>query len=1582
MTTRARVPGEIAAEIGKSSPKRARGQFACPSTPEFDSLTVIVLLLNLAPRSRARANGTTTTFRRPSLATSLSHQRETSQSNTSATNQNAGVYVPPHMNSSYQNSYTRGAPSETRYSKDQLLDLFRAQREDPSSTHVSDLYVDGWHPSSANGVINGGWSRKDELKEGSAGPEMCWDHEGKVQPLALSDMTEQEKEAFSSSVNSLIKAPTQGASKDATPNSSVPGRRTSITHAQNLNAYSTSSPTARPANRRRESAGFLQNQVTSPTFGGRFGKEDTVATPPPSLLRRRTDFKDNPFGSALDEKSDGKLGEGNSPFGGLKRTATGPIGSSLNGPSSPWSAAPQSAGFPPMGTFGNFALGGSTNQPATPGERKSYGSVRGESRFKGLMNAESSEDMSAKIKEKASINSLERLAESSNEPATTGWDLPRSTQTTGQARPSDEPYQAGSAALGGDDASPPPQPPSRFDPQQSVPRDDIGFSSFGVPSTMPSFREMMQRRDGSNTQPLHAQGIQGHPMNEPMSPTTTNPYQSPEGERAVPDDLDVGDPEHRGSHMPAAAGFGHSSRVHASQFDGTASDRSRTSSAGASRGFPNLGSLGGLAGLGGLNTWSAAPGAVGTPSRTMPSASAAFADSGFGGLDDLTSPIHGQAAGSGFFGGSGNVGAIGRGSKMGSLFTTAMQEQVRGDQSFHDVNDGSSRGLGNNSHAFGAHAGYSRPGRGTLDDLLGNMDISNRNAHGVSSPFANDPGPQVTQAAQTPFSSALAGTPSLATASNSSYFSKAQEQEQIQHRQMVMPDRMRWIYRDPQGTTQGPWSGLEMHDWYKAGFFSPELQVKKLEDTDYEPLAQLIRRIGNSREPFLVPQIGIPHGSSTAMASTTAQVSGTTVTASTPASSAQPPFAGSFPSFGTTLTAEQQNALERRKQEEQYLMARQKEHLAQQQVMIKQQMQHAQGGPHGMHSQQLHHHSSAHSLQSQPSYGSITSPTGYQPSPAQGSIQPPNAMSSFFDSGRGAAPNIGVLGSGSEHLPPLREDDLQGLMERINAQRPPALGNYGGPSFATGYQEETLHQRQVQHMLLERQRLQREQEQLGMLPQGPDEPRQTAERLEQFKYLRSQMDDQPSSQQPAAPVGSAQRMPDSQSQDRQQEQDDEESKHQSEPLPQKPREPLSLSEQVQKAVKESPAQPQLPWARVETGLPQPFPPPQSSSPLPAPAAQRNRQNVADALNAESRSDTHTPSQETPSATTAPWAKETNESAKGPSLKEIQAIEARKAAQQEEIALAARRQLAEQERLNQQQQQQQVAPAPGLPSSANWANSISPAVPGSSAWAKPSTSKPTIAIPVTIAKKTLAQIQKEEEARKNRAAASAAASNAANNATTAAASAGGKRYADLAGKAPLAGITTQAQTNQAWTTVGAGGKVKTPTGTVAPAPARAASASSTQPAAPLKAKTAGKTVDKHAANEELQRWIKSALKNGLNPGITVDDFSTQLLFLPPEADIISDSIYSSSPTLDGRRFAEEFIRRRKLADKGVIPDPDPKGNSAFGGGGGSLTKDEGKGSGGGWSEVAKKGGQAEKNGGSGDKSTENYKMVAGKRKGRK
>lgn len=39
--------------------------------------------------------------------------------------------------------------------------------------------------------------------------------------------------------------------------------------------------------------------------------------------------------------------------------------------------------------------------------------------------------------------------------------------------------------------------------------------------------------------------------------------------------------------------------------------------------------------------------------------------------------------------------------------------------------------------------------------------------------------------------------------------------------------------------------------------------------------------------------------------------------------------------------------------------------------------------------------------------------------------------------------------------------------------------------------------------------------------------------------------------------------------------------------------------------------------------------------------------------------------------------------------------------------------------------------------------------------------------------------------------------------------------------------------------------------------------------------------------------------------------------PATVEIIQDSIYASSPTLDGRRFADEFIKRRK-ADANGLP----------------------------------------------------------------
>jgi|SRR5450432_1536301 PERQ amino acid-rich with GYF domain-containing protein len=100
-------------------------------------------------------------------------------------------------------------------------------------------------------------------------------------------------------------------------------------------------------------------------------------------------------------------------------------------------------------------------------------------------------------------------------------------------------------------------------------------------------------------------------------------------------------------------------------------------------------------------------------------------------------------------------------------------------------------------------------------------------------------------------------------------------------------------------------------------------------------------------------------------------------------------------------------------------------------------------------------------------------------------------------------------------------------------------------------------------------------------------------------------------------------------------------------------------------------------------------------------------------------------------------------------------------------------------------------------------------------------------------------------------------------------------------------------------------------------------------------------------------------------MTVDEFVQMLADFPAEAGVIADSVYANSQLMDGRRFAEEFIRRKKLADKGVIENAPSAGFS---------TTAESKSSGG-WSEVAKKGPPKEE-------PTATFKVVPNKKKGRK
>ncbi|KAF9584112.1 hypothetical protein BGW38_007532, partial [Lunasporangiospora selenospora] len=89
---------------------------------------------------------------------------------------------------------------------------------------------------------------------------------------------------------------------------------------------------------------------------------------------------------------------------------------------------------------------------------------------------------------------------------------------------------------------------------------------------------------------------------------------------------------------------------------------------------------------------------------------------------------------------------------------------------------------------------------------------------------------------------------------------------------------------------------------------------------------------------------------------------------------------------------------------------------------------------------------------------------------------------------------------------------------------------------------------------------------------------------------------------------------------------------------------------------------------------------------------------------------------------------------------------------------------------------------------------------------------------------------------------------------------------------------------------------------------------------------GQVSEPRPPSEDFLRWCRQALK-GIQQGVVLEDFIQMLLTFPLNPDpqtveIIQDSIYASSQSLDGRRFADEFIKRRKAdaaatASMGVV-----------------------------------------------------------------
>ncbi|KAI1299558.1 hypothetical protein F5Y03DRAFT_365742 [Xylaria venustula] len=1389
-----------------------------------------------------------------------------------------------------------GAPR--RYSREDMLSVFNSMQQNPGfqQPDVSTFFMSGWSPNHTNGVSRAGWGKPNDSHVVPQEPELCWDASGSTTAIGLQEMTDEEKEIFSD-VNSTMKPPAPNKEGNH-PVGGMNGRKTSLSQgaSNTFGSSNLTSSSSRPGTRRRETGD------TNPFLGGGGLNSPVSANRPPRdnaslwLDRKNTDAKDSMYEEPEEDLGARDAAAKSTSGPGISRTTTS---TTAFGVPSPWQT-PGSGGLSGLGSFGNFALPGSTIGEKRPGN------PRGESRLAHLIPKDTLDNTASKVDDGPTTGDASR-----------SWRSRPRTDTD----PFGDEGLSGSAVLGGaQDTSPPPMPHSQrhlhsYDTPIKGSAGDFGMSG------------------------LH---LGGHGDNDhtPLSPSETNPYRSPPGERGEHEDIldkpqgfgGSGEPGFNfGSGMPRS--FPHN------PVDG--SDRSQTSSVSA-KAYPSLGNLSG---------WPSS----GTPDRER-STFGAFGGSLFSQVGDIQSPglgnlgnVFGPATTTNFSG----TGSFSRGSKLGSLFPAAMQAQMQS----HD-NESLSDSIPDlrQANPLGAI------GRNPLNDAGRELDSPMRAGRGVFAGMFASPGegnrtPGATEPILHAGISAAPGQ-SFTAASNAPNYSAVPPSEppSAQARTMVMPDRMRWTYLDPQGSVQGPFTGLEMNDWYKANFFTPDLRVKKVEDIEFEPLGQLIRRIGNSREPFLVPQIGIPHGPPAQNGPFSSNASGVI----------QPPLLAAFPSFGRTLTAEEQNNLERRKQEEQYLVARQREYLSNQQAMGRMPMQGMPG---------LNHHASAHSLHSQPSFGSITSPIT---APPQAPIGPIGSGGSFFDSL--ATRQTAAHGNSGPVLDVFPEDEFNHLTgaERQVLASMHNSGALGG----------NLLQQQQQQPIGVPSPETGKRNQLPAAGELVDDNEGFRDRLQEFKQLRAQHDAETLEQ--VLPSDPQQSVEEVVSQDTR-------SAQTSEPpfAAEKPNESgagrqahKKESAATNKEFKEYQQAQAAAVALKLSGMPLPFPPPPSGTPLPAPAPQRIRSNLPEQYATSSRSGTPDVSSATSTQLPplAPWAKDGGaESHKGPSLKEIQQAEALKAAKAEEAAALARRVMLEQEAAR--EREKTVAAAPGLPTSSTW-GTASPVSTGpvSSPWIKPVAGKGTAPAASTAnlssdKKKTLADIQREEEARKQKVRDIAVQSGLS--------SSGGKRYADLASKTNVPSAASTPSGNNAvpaaagpgWATVGANGKIKAPPTGPASQVRSASSTSVLKPSssAPVPSprpapKTAASTVGsgRTEAMDEFNKWLHSQLSRGITGVTDIDTFASTLMAFPPIPDIISDAIYANSKTMDGNHFAQEFIRRKKLAEKGVV-EKQPANSSSV---------DAQSTGAGGWSEVAKKSSHKDNTSDTGSIQGAAFKVVPSRKKGKK
>ncbi|BGP37241.1 kinesin-like protein [Rhodotorula kratochvilovae] len=756
------------------------------------------------------------------------------------------------------------------------------------------------------------------------------------------------------------------------------------------------------------------------------------------------------------------------------------------------------------------------------------------------------------------------------------------------------------------------------------------------------------------------------------------------------------------------------------------------------------------------------------------------------------------------------------------------------------------------------------------------------------------------------------------------------------------PTEVMWQYRDPSGQVQGPFSATMMHDWYRQQFFTPDLRVKRTTDADFESLENLVRRTGDSEKPFLAPKPSAPAsafssapgtpqaasswgGASTGRAQTpleqlTAAVAQGRFGGTTPGSSLYEPFGSAAPSpapepqtlpqaFAQAPTAALDpwgaplpsagGAAGWNPLGGAGLAPPQQQQIFQQlpspgaplqspMDLLRQLAAQQQGGLLGQQQHQQQQHQAF----------------GQQGLPTDVFGRPSMPTSPFFDPSQ-LAPGAGAASPGAwlgQQLP--QQHHLQQQMhQHAQQQQQQPWASLASPlaQFAqapgAGAPAPIGRPAQVQSPAVQpAQQQQQQQSPWGAVQQQQPQEAPVVEVRETVIVA-----------EPVAPAAPA---------------------------------VVAVVEEVKVAPAPAPAAKQ--------------PAVKAASPVVAQKAAPVEQVASPAAAAPEPSPSPAPSSSASKAgASAPWAKEevaaVAPAAPSPSLREIQEAEAREAAKRKE---AARIQAAQ---ANIQAAQRAAAleaqaAAETLPSSASWAAGPAqvpaPKAPTGSAapWVKPA----AVASPVAASKsqKTLKEIQEEEEKRRKallaaaqQAGQPAAGKGYAGTAQAAAPQVGGAwttvavKPAVVAPRAapgvkPLVpGLPSASTSATAVRAAGASGLPVKPVVAATAAAPRPVAAAVITAAVPARQAAAPRSVNVNGAaaattvydmenppppSPEFLSWTKQALK-GLN--VPLDEFIQMLLSFPLDAsadvlEIISDSVYANSSTLDGRRFATDFTTRRK------------------------------------------------------------------------